>query len=133
MTYQSEQLEREAEEARLELAGTLDELRYRVSPGHVVDQLSDYVREGPAAEFVHNLMREIRENPLPLLLIAVGVAWLVTSSALSSRAQNRRIEFGTQPSKDEIDPVATASVATASEPSRRSAAVEICELVPLDA
>ena len=27
----------------------------------------DYAREGPAAEFLRNLAREIRENPVPLL------------------------------------------------------------------
>ena len=35
----------------------------------MIDQLIDYAREGPAAEFGRNLAREIRENPLPLVLI----------------------------------------------------------------
>jgi hypothetical protein len=59
---QSEQLEREAEEARHQLSKALDELRYRVSPGQIVDQLTDYAREGPAADFVRNLTAEIRDR-----------------------------------------------------------------------
>ena len=57
-----------------------------MSPGQVVDQLIDYAREGPAAEFGRNLAREVRENPLPLLLIGVGIAWLMVASSRSSRA-----------------------------------------------
>jgi hypothetical protein len=85
MARQSEQFEREAEETRARLAGTLDELRLRLTPGQVVDQLADYVRDGPAADFFRNLAREIRENPIPVLLIMTGVGWLVIASARSPR------------------------------------------------
>src|SRR6266567_3835640 len=86
MKTQSEQLEREAETTRLQLSGTLEELRDRMSPGRVVDQLIDYTRDGPGAEFFHNLRREVRENPMPLVLIGIGVAWLMLASNRSSRA-----------------------------------------------
>ena len=59
MKSQSEQLEREAEETRWQLAGTLEELRERVTPGRVVDELIDYARSGPPAEFLRNLGRDI--------------------------------------------------------------------------
>jgi hypothetical protein len=84
MASQTEQLEREAEDTRQQLAGALDELRYRLTAGQVLDQIADYAREGPAAEFLYNLGREIRENPLPLLLIAVGIGWLVIATSRSS-------------------------------------------------
>jgi hypothetical protein len=80
MPRQSEQLEREAEETRARLAGALDELRFRLTPGQVLDEVADYVRDGPAAEFVRNLAREIRDNPIPVLLIAAGIGWLVIAS-----------------------------------------------------
>jgi len=87
MGTQSEQLEREAHHTRARLTDTLEELRARMTAGQVVDQLRDYVRQGPAAEFVGNLAREVRQNPLPLTLIAVGVAWLIIASTLSSRSR----------------------------------------------
>ena len=77
MESQSEQIEREAEETRSQLAGTLEELRDRMTPGRVVDQLVDYTRDGPATEFLRNLGREIRENPLPLVLIGLGLSWFL--------------------------------------------------------
>jgi hypothetical protein len=86
MESQSEQFEREAEETRWQLAGTLDELRDRMTPGRVVDQLVDYTQDGPAAEFLRNLGREVRENPMPLVLIGIGIAWLMVASNRTSRA-----------------------------------------------
>ena len=86
MANQSEKLEREAGRTRAQLSETLEELRARMTPGQVIDQLIDHAREGPAAEFGRNLAREVRENPLPLVLIGIGVAWLIAASSRSSRA-----------------------------------------------
>jgi hypothetical protein len=86
MGRQSERLEREAEGIRSELAGSLAELRFRVTPGQIIDQLTDYAREGPAADFLRNLTREIRENPIPVLLIAIGISWLAIAASRSPRA-----------------------------------------------
>src|SRR5205823_4022836 len=78
-------VEREAEQTRWQLAGTLEELRDRMTPGRVVDQVVDYTRAGPAAEFLRNLGREVRENPMPLVLIGIGIAWLMAASSRTSR------------------------------------------------
>jgi hypothetical protein len=87
MGTQSKQLERKAHQVHGRLTETLEELRAGMTPGQVVDQLADYAREGPAAEFFRNLAREIRENPVPLALIGAGVAWLIIASSQSSRAR----------------------------------------------
>lgn len=87
MATQSERLERETSQARARLSTTVDQLRGRMTPGQLVDQLADYAREGPATEFFHNLAREIRENPLPLTLIGIGVAWLIVAGSRSSAAR----------------------------------------------
>jgi hypothetical protein len=86
MESESEQLEREAEKTRWLLSETLEELRGRLTLGRVIDQLIDNAREGPAAEVFHNLGREVRENPMPLVLIGIGIAWLMVASNRSSRA-----------------------------------------------
>jgi hypothetical protein len=87
MGTQSEQLERKVHQARARLTGTLEELRAGMTPGQVVDQFADYARKGPAAEFFRNLAREMRENPLPLMLIGAGIAWLIIASSQPSRAR----------------------------------------------
>jgi len=85
MERTSEQLEQEADHTRVQLTRTLEELRARLTPGLVIEQVVDYAREGPAAEFFRNLGREVRENPLPLVLIGIGIAWLMVASSRSSR------------------------------------------------
>ncbi|MFL5270108.1 MAG: DUF3618 domain-containing protein [Stellaceae bacterium] len=85
MESQSERLEREAEEIRAQLAETLEELRTRMTPGRVVDQVIDYTRDSPAAEFLRNLRREVRENPMPLVLMGIGIVWLLLASNRTSR------------------------------------------------
>jgi Protein of unknown function (DUF3618) len=92
-------LERKAQQARARLTGTLEELRAGMTPGQVVDQLADYARDGPAAEFFRNLARQIWENPLPLTLIGAGIAWLIIASSQSSRA---RAKHSTVREVDEI-------------------------------
>lgn len=86
MTRKTERLEREAEQARGDLAVDLDELRVRLTPGQIVDETVNYARGTAVADFVHNLLREIRENPLPLLLIGAGVAWAAIATSRSRRS-----------------------------------------------
>jgi Protein of unknown function (DUF3618) len=45
MANQSEKLEREAGRTRAQLSETLDELRARMNPGQVIDQLIDYAQQ----------------------------------------------------------------------------------------
>jgi hypothetical protein len=94
MTPSSEQLEQESEQTRIRLAETLEELRGRLSPGQVVDQLVDYAREGGGAEFVRNLGHEVRRNPLPVTLIGAGISWLMMANGRSLRNDAGRYAEG---------------------------------------
>jgi hypothetical protein len=85
MESQIARLEREVEETRWQLSGTLEELRGRMTAGRVVDQVIDYTRDSPAGDFFRNLGREIRENPLPLVVIGIGITWLLLASNRTSR------------------------------------------------
>jgi hypothetical protein len=42
---------------------------------------------GPASDFIRNLTEEIRENPIPLLMVAAGMAWLAIASGHRSQAK----------------------------------------------
>jgi hypothetical protein len=88
MKTQSDRLEHQARQMRAEMSVTMEELRARMTPGQVIDHLADFAREGPPAEFTRNLGREIIANPLPLTLIAIGIAWLMIGSSRSSRARS---------------------------------------------
>jgi hypothetical protein len=91
MGSESERLEREAEDLRRQLQATIEELRARMTLARAVDQAIDLVRHGPAKEFLRDLAVELRRNPLPLVLIGMGVAWL----AVASYRRRGRIRAGT--------------------------------------
>jgi uncharacterized protein DUF3618 len=121
MESQSEQFEREAEETRWQLAGTLEELRDRITPGRVVDQVVDYTRDGPAAEFLRNLGREVRENPMPLVLIGIGIAWLMLASSRTSRAAIASAADSVVTAANDIGTATSAAVNRTSEWGQRTA------------
>src|SRR5437660_12728809 len=73
----SELLEREAEARRAQLAETFDELRARVTPGHVLDRLVDYATDSGGVDFFRNLRDQTVANPLALGIVGAGLAWLI--------------------------------------------------------
>jgi ElaB/YqjD/DUF883 family membrane-anchored ribosome-binding protein len=78
-TRNPEELERDIDRTRSSLGRTIDELENRLSPGQLIDQaLSMGRRHG--GELAANLGRSVENNPLPLLLTAVGIAWMMMSS-----------------------------------------------------
>ena len=85
MAQQTQLLEREVEQVRSDLAADVDELRVRLAPGQLLNETINYARTTPVAEFVQNLLGEIRENPLPLLLIGAGVAWAAIATSRPRR------------------------------------------------
>lgn len=90
MTRHSEQLEYEAEITRGELANALDELRARLTPGQLVDEVVNYARETPVAEFMRNMVRDIRNSPLPVFVIFAGIAWAAIATALAQQKAGAR-------------------------------------------
>lgn len=73
----TEQLERESEQCRAALRESLAELRSRMTPGHVLDEVLGYTRDSSGAAFVDNLKHRAVDNPLPLALVGTGLAWLM--------------------------------------------------------
>jgi ferritin-like metal-binding protein YciE len=91
MADESERLEREAGQTRAQLSQTMGELRARqLSLRQPLDQLIASVRDGPVAEFGRNLVREVRDYPLPLLVIGIGIAWLMAAKSRSVREMTAR-------------------------------------------
>src|SRR5690606_26084018 len=74
-----EELERDIDRTRSSLGRTIDELESRLSPGQLIDQVLSTGRQH-GGEFAANLGRSVENNPLPLLLTAVGIAWMMMSS-----------------------------------------------------
>ena len=67
----------EIDHTRHEMDRTLSAIEHRLTPGQLMDQGLDYLRHSGANEFVQNLGGTAKQNPLPLALVGVGLAWLM--------------------------------------------------------
>ncbi len=76
--------ERDLARTRADLNDTLRALEHRFSREQLIDQALDYVRGGPR-EFAVNLGEQARDNPLPVALTAIGIAWLMFAGRREER------------------------------------------------
>ena len=90
-----EQIEREIEQTRRNTAATLAAIEDRLAPGRLVDEAWSYLRtSGQGQTFVSNLSATVRDNPIPVALLAISLAWLGIASARRDTGGNaRREEF----------------------------------------
>jgi ElaB/YqjD/DUF883 family membrane-anchored ribosome-binding protein len=80
-----EELRRKSESSRAALTSTVvhlrdkvsdtaDDLKERLSPSNIKEEVKDYVREG-SEQFFHSIERKARENPLQAVAIGAGLAY----------------------------------------------------------
>ena len=81
-TRRPEQIEDEIERTRADVGATIDAIQEKLTPGQMMDQALQYVRSSGAGDFGSNLGRAVRDNPLPVALIGIGVAWLAMGGRL---------------------------------------------------
>jgi ElaB/YqjD/DUF883 family membrane-anchored ribosome-binding protein len=75
-----ETLEREINQTRAEMNQTLDSLERKLTAGQLVDQcLTFFGMKG--TEIGSSLGRCIKENPMPVLLTATGIGWMMFGTA----------------------------------------------------
>jgi hypothetical protein len=73
----SAQLEREVEEQRRRVENRIGEIRERLTPGQLVDEVLSYGKDG-GKQFASNLGSTIANNPLPAALLGVSLIWLMS-------------------------------------------------------
>jgi ElaB/YqjD/DUF883 family membrane-anchored ribosome-binding protein len=79
--HRSAELEREVEAQRSRVESTIGEIKDRLTPGQLVDELLSYTKHG-GAHFASNLGHTITANPLPATLLGVSLAWLMAGPKL---------------------------------------------------
>ena len=75
------EIERELDDTRSRLDDTIGALQRKVAPGTMVDQAVEYFSEGGGMELGRNLGRSMRDNPIPVALIGVGLGWLLLANS----------------------------------------------------
>jgi len=81
-------IERDIDATRADMRATLEALERRFSFDRLVDLTVGRVRER-GGEFAGNLTDAAARNPLPLLLTAVGVGWMMLASRSGNHGSNR--------------------------------------------
>ena len=84
-----QEIQAEIERTRREMDGTLSAIEHRLTPGQIFDQGVQYLRNNGGTEFLSNLGDQAKQNPMPVALVGIGLAWLM--------ATNRTSNSGTEP------------------------------------
>lgn len=92
MTRSMHDLEQDIEQSRARLDATIDELQSRLSFSGVVDEVMGTARGVPQVESAFDaVLGAVRRNPLPVMVIAAGVGWLLHRMASEPRYGARLI------------------------------------------
>jgi hypothetical protein len=96
--------ERNVEEARAELRGSIDALEERLTPGALFEDAFAYF-QGSGRKYVGSITDEVRANPLPAVLIGVGLVWMaIDSGRRAQRAAGRPSSAAPIPPTRQPDP-----------------------------
>ncbi len=90
-------LEREATQIRADMDRTLSALEQKLSPQQMFDRSLTYLRDH-SGDLGRTLGDNVKQNPIPVLLTAAGLAWWITSS-MRSRSDSTDA-YGTAPYDD---------------------------------
>ena len=89
----SREIERDLEQERAELRDTIDEVFNRMTLESAWDRAGVYMRENHE-EFGQTLGRVIKEKPLAVGLVAIGMAWIMFGSpATAGRRPSQKQSF----------------------------------------
>jgi len=76
MTQDLQDLERDIEQSRAKLDLTIDRLQGKMTMSGVVDDMLGTARNGQYAPLFDNVLETIRRNPVPVMLMAMGIGLL---------------------------------------------------------
>lgn len=86
-----EEIESDLERTRAEMSETIDAIQHKLTPGQMMDQAFAYARTSLPADFGANLGNAVRDNPVPMALIGIGIGWLMMAGQNSDgHARMRR-------------------------------------------
>ncbi|KQP74991.1 MULTISPECIES: DUF3618 domain-containing protein [unclassified Methylobacterium] len=77
MTESLNDLEKDIEASRARLDQTIDQIQDRLSVSSIVDEMLGNARQTPLSGAYDGALEAVRRNPVPVLLIAAGIGWLL--------------------------------------------------------
>ncbi|WP_163614716.1 hypothetical protein, partial [Klebsiella pneumoniae] len=71
---------------------TIDRIQDRLTVPNLVDEMIGNARRTPLSEVYDSALETVRRNPVPVLLIAAGVGWLMRRMATETKSHALRRE-----------------------------------------
>lgn len=95
----SAEIEREIAQDRRRIEERLDAIQQRMSPGQLVDEVLSYAKSSGGGEYAANLSAAVKNNPIPMALMGVSLAWLMAGpkTGVSSYANSRDEQYPLAP------------------------------------
>lgn len=86
----SAEIEQEIAQDRRRIEERLDAIQQRMSPGQLVDEGLAYLKSSGGGEYASNFGAAIKNNPIPLALMGISLAWLMAGpkTSVASYAQS---------------------------------------------
>ena len=97
-------LERDLDQTRSRLGSHLSELQDKFSPGQVLDDLMGYFRGSEGADIGRSLLDNMRANPMPAAVTAIGLAWLMASKPIGQASASSGLDRLDAPASQRLGP-----------------------------
>jgi hypothetical protein len=97
-------IEREIEQDRRRIEERIDAIQQRMSPGQMVDEALAYAKSSGGGEYVANLGNALKNNPIPMALMGVSLAWLMAGPkhTTASYAEAQETEYPLAPVQGQV-------------------------------
>lgn len=83
----SAQIQQEIEADRQRIGARIDAIQERMTPGRLVDEVLAYAKGSGGGEYLRSLGYAIKDNPIPVALMGIGLVWLMADKAMPSFPQ----------------------------------------------
>jgi hypothetical protein len=81
----SAEIQQEINQERERIGDRIDAIQDRMSPGQIIDEALSYAKRSGSTEYVRNLGRAMKTNPVPVALMGVSMAWLMARQGDADR------------------------------------------------
>jgi Protein of unknown function (DUF3618). len=106
MAYSSENtnsaaIERDIEADRRRIEEKIDAIQQRMSPGQMVDEVLAYTKSSGGGEYLANLGTAFKNNPIPLAMMGVSLAWLMAGPKTNIASYAREDDYSSYDTDDD--------------------------------
>ncbi|PSH61601.1 DUF3618 domain-containing protein [Phyllobacterium sophorae] len=74
------EIQRDIEDDRRRIEESIDVIQERMSPGQLIDEVLGYLKSSGGGAYVANLGNAVKNDPIPVALMGVSLAWLMAGT-----------------------------------------------------